>query len=61
MTLKEKYLYFIITMQTIVIIFNNIAHEFLKTYNSFLGTILIILTIIMIITTITFKKIAKKN
>lgn len=59
MTIKEKLLYTIIMMQTIIIVFNNIAHEFLKTNNSFLGFTLIILVMIMLIIVLVFTKIVQ--
>lgn len=59
MTLKEKLLYSIIMMQTIIIVFNNIAHEFLKNNNSFLGFVLILLALIMMILALSFTKIIK--
>jgi hypothetical protein len=59
MTIKEKSLYTIIMMQTIIIVFNNIAHEFLKKNNSFLGFILILLALIMVILASGFTKIIR--
>jgi hypothetical protein len=60
MTIKEKSLYTIIMMQTIIIVFNNIAHEFLKKNNSFLGFILILLALIMVILASGFTKIIRE-
>jgi len=57
MTPRENILYTIIIMQTIIIIFNNIAHEFLKTNNYFLGFVLIILALTMSVLVLIFNKI----
>ena len=59
MTPKEKILYTIVVMQTIIIVFNNIAHEFLKTNNYFLGLVLIILSLTMLILVLIFNKIIR--